>query len=79
MLCPDDLMRWLKTKLGMRVCGIALVKPLSGNFDHYVKMFSNTPFIILLTTKWQLFDDIYIIKQYCISMTKELSETLSTD
>ena len=41
-----------KTKLGMRVCGTALVKPLSGNFDHYVKMFSKKPFIILLTTKW---------------------------
>ena len=45
-------MRWLETKLGMHVCGTALVKPLSGNFDHCVKMFSKKPFIILLTTKW---------------------------
>ena len=41
-----------KTKLGMRVCGTALVKPLSRNFYHYVIMFSKKPFIILLTTKW---------------------------
>ena len=31
--------------------------------DHYVKMFSNTLSIILLTTKWLLLDDRYIIKQ----------------
>ena len=32
--------------------------------DHYVKMFSNTLSIILLTTKWLSLDDRYIIKQY---------------
>ena len=32
--------------------------------DHYVKMFSNTLSTILLTTKWLLLDDRYILKQY---------------